>query len=138
MKTFAQNETDKLVAAAKEARKNAYAPYSQFNVGAALLLKNGNIIYGNNVENASYGLSICAERVAICAAIAQGQKDFAAMAIVTDTSPPAAPCGACRQVISEFAPDLPLILANEKGQTIHTTLSEIFPYQFSKEQLLQA
>ena len=135
MEEFSENEIDQLVAEAKKARKNAYAPYSNFHVGAALLLKNSSIIHGNNVENSSYGLSICAERVAIAAAIAQGHHEFALMAVVTDTSPPAAPCGACRQVMSEFAPDLPLILANTDGQVIKTTLSAIFPLQFSKEQL---
>jgi cytidine deaminase len=95
------------------------------------LLADGTVITGANIENASYGLCICAERVAVATAVVSGHKDFAAIAVVTDTNPPAAPCGACRQVLAEFAPDLQLILANTHGDVVHTTLSEIFPMQFS-------
>jgi cytidine deaminase len=133
---LSQNEVDLLLAAAHEAREMAYAPYSKFQVGAALLLKNGTIVKGANIENASYGLAICAERVAVTTAMVSGERDFVAMAVVSPSSPPGAPCGACRQVLSEFAPELPLLLANEKGDVTHTSLKEIFPAQFNREQLL--
>ena len=123
-------ENAKLIQAAMKARENAYAPYSNFKVGAALLLENGNIVTGANVENASYGLCICAERVAVASAVADGCREFQAIAIVTDTLPPSAPCGACRQVLSEFSSDLPLIMSNLSGDVAQTTLGQIFPMQF--------
>lgn len=119
-----------LIKAATKAREGAYVPYSNFKVGAALLLKNGHIVTGANVENASHGLCICAERVAVASAVANGHRQFKAIAIVTDTLPPAAPCGACRQVISEFSSDLPLIMSNLSGNVVQTTLEQIFPMQF--------
>jgi len=135
MKSLSGKKIDQLVKEAKKARQKAYAPYSRFKVGAALLLDDGSIIRGCNVENASYGLCICAERVAISTAVLQGLMGFVAMAVVTDVPKPASPCGACRQFMSEFSPSLPLILANENGDQIQTNLAEIFPHQFSKEQL---
>lgn len=135
MKSISDKNKQILISKAKKARKKAYAPYSKFKVGAALLLKNGEIICGANIENSSYGLTICAERVAIATAIAGGFSDFVAMAIVVDLPKPGAPCGACRQVIAEFAPSLPIILANKQNDQIVTNLSELLPYQFSKADL---
>src|SRR5262245_57129050 len=102
------NEQARLIAAACAARKNAYAPYSQFLVGAALQIVDGDIITGCNVENASYGLTICAERVAIGTAVAAGRREFTAIAIASANG--CTPCGACRQVLAEFCADLPIFL----------------------------
>lgn len=119
-----------LVQHALKARENAYAPYSNYLVGAALLLENGDIITGANVENSSYGGAICAERSAVVAAISQGFRQFKALAIATESIPPAAPCGLCRQVLAEFAPDLPIQLANTQGEVLETNLSTLLPMQF--------
>jgi len=121
---------DRLVAAAAEVRSNAYAPYSGYAVGAALLAEDGQIFTGVNVENASFGLSICAERHAVGAAVASGRRRFAALAIVTASSPPAAPCGACRQILAEFG-DFPIILANTVGERRLATVLELLPQAFS-------
>jgi len=125
-----------LVAAAIAARKNAYAPYSHFQVGAALLAEDGEIITGSNVENASYGLTICAERAAVFAASSRGIRRFLAIAIATD--PGAAPCGACRQVLREFATDLPIHLAETNGRFRTTSLAALLPESFGPEDLGQA
>lgn len=119
----------RLVNAARRARANAYAPYSRFAVGAAALAADGRIFSGCNVENASFGLTICAERNALAAMVAAGQRPVA-MAIVTADGR-ATPCGACRQVLAEFAPDLPIILASETGDgiTVHR-LTELLPAFF--------
>ena len=106
---------DKLIAEAKMAREKAYAPYSNFKVGAAVLTIDGKIFIGSNVENSSYGLSICAERAAIFNAVSSGYKKFTKIAVVTDSEPPSSPCGACRQVIFEFGDDIEVIMANLKG-----------------------
>jgi cytidine deaminase len=120
---------DRLVAAADEVRANAYAPYSGFGVGAALLAADGRLFAGCNVENASYGLSVCAERHAVAAAVAAGVRHFRALAVVTPASPPAPPCGACRQVLVEFG-DLAVILASPDGRREHTTVFELAPRAF--------
>jgi cytidine deaminase len=99
-----------LIDAACEIRKHAHAPYSKFHVGAALLTKSGKIFLGCNVENASYGLTICAERSAVCSAVAAGERDWVAMAVATPGGH--SPCGACRQVLVEFAPELPILLVD--------------------------
>lgn len=125
-----------LVAAAIAARENAYAPYSRFQVGAALLAENGEIITGSNVENASYGLTICAERVAVFAACSRGIRRFRAIAIATD--PGAPPCGACRQVLREFARDLPIHLAHTNGRFRTTSLAELLPESFGPDDLGKA
>lgn len=111
---------DKLLAAALAARENAYAPYSKFTVGAAVLADDGRIFTGCNVENASYGLTCCAERNAIFAAVSSGARSFKALCVVADTDAPVAPCGACRQVLAEF-PFEKIILANCRGQVKITT-----------------
>jgi cytidine deaminase len=119
----------RLVAAASAVRDRAYAPYSRFRVGAALLLADGSIITGCNVENASFGLTVCAERNAVAAAVAAGITSFVAIAVVSDTSPPATPCGACRQVLSEFG-DMPVILANTAGARKITSVADLLPDSF--------
>ncbi len=116
-----------LIALAAEVRKRAYAPYSHFHVGAALLAKNGKTYTGCNVENISYGLTICAERGAIMAAVADGATEFEAIAIVTDSKVPTSPCGACRQVLAEFAPAMKVILSTTEGLTTEFSLEELFP-----------
>lgn len=119
----------RLVDAARAVRAHAHAPYSGFRVGAALLDADGAIHTGVNVENASLGLSVCAERNAVFAAVARGVREFVAVAIATDTPVPTPPCGACRQVLVEFAPDLPVILAGPES-TVSTTLPELLPHAF--------
>ncbi len=127
-------EIDELIKIAKEARERAYAPYSHFKVGAVLVTKNGKIFAGVNVENASYGLTNCAERTAIFKAVSEGEKDFDTLVVVADTDKPVAPCGACRQVMAEFG-NFRVILANTKGDWIETTVQELLPYGFDKSDL---
>lgn len=124
----------KLLAAALAARENAYAPYSKFKVGAAVETADGHIFTGCNVENASYGLTCCAERNAVFAAIGSGARSFKALCVVADTEEPVAPCGACRQVLAEF-PFEKIILANCKGLTKIMTVTELLPYGFGPEAL---
>lgn len=123
-----------LIQAASNARQKGYAPYSQYRVGAALLTKSGKIVSGCNVENASYGLSNCAERTAIFKAVVEGEREFEAIAIVTKDG--GMPCGGCRQVLNEFAPNLLIIAADEEG-VIHTevTLDQILPMSFGPANL---
>ncbi|MEA3210145.1 MAG: cytidine deaminase [Chthoniobacter sp.] len=116
-----------LIPLAREARDQAYAPYSHFAVGAALRAKSGRVFCGCNVENLSYGLTICAERNALFAAVAAGEREFEAIAIVADSKEPVTPCGACRQVLAEFAPELAICCANLEGQTFEATLRELLP-----------
>jgi cytidine deaminase len=120
-------EKNKLVAAAKEAKQKAYAAYSNFRVGAALLTREGDVFAGCNVENSSYGLTICAERNAVFRAIADGKRHFRAIAITSDDPGFITPCGACRQVLAEFAPRLEIILTNRKGKKKVTSLDKLFP-----------
>jgi cytidine deaminase len=117
------------MARARAARDRAYAPYSGFHVGAALLTGDGEVFEGCNVENASYGLTICAERGAVMAAVAAGKRTFRAVFIATDGSGPAAPCGACRQVLAEFAPDL-LVVSEAGGTTTEWTMDRLLPDPF--------
>jgi cytidine deaminase len=116
---------DDLLRQAWETRDHAYAPYSQFAVGAALLATDGRIFIGCNVENISYGLTICAERVAVGSAIAAGARSFLALAVVADTAVPISPCGACRQVLAEFG-NVPILLAN-RSQRLEFPLSDLLP-----------
>ena len=127
-------DIERLVAAADAARTRAYAPYSRFTVGAALRLADGTILSGCNVENASFGLAICAERNAVAAAVAAGARSFDAVAVVTDSTPPASPCGACRQVLAEFG-DCTIILANPDGDRVITSVSELLPNAFTGGEL---
>ena len=125
--------TDPLEAAARAAQGRAYAPYSHYSVGAALEADDGAIYSGCNVENASYGLSICAERAAVCAAVAGGARTFRRAVVVSDSDPPAAPCGACRQVLAEFG-DFELVAVGPK-RSIRWRLADLLPAAFSREQL---
>ena len=120
-------DRDSLVQAAKAARLHAHAPYSNFFVGAALECADGSVFTGCNVENLSFGLTICAERVAIGAAVAAGKRDFRCIAVAADTSEPVSPCGACRQVMAEFNPALPIILSTLGGKTEEFTLDQLLP-----------
>ena len=122
-----QNTEQQLVAQAVEVAGRAYAPYSKFLVGAILVGKDGRIFAGCNVENISFGLTICAERNAVFAAVAAGCREFEKIVIVADTEVPASPCGACRQVLAEFDPDLEIVLANFRGQTEMFRLSQLLP-----------
>lgn len=124
---------ENLIEAAKRARENAFAPFSNFKVGAALETKNGKIYTGCNVENASYGLTVCAERVAIWKAVSEGEREFAQIVVVADTIEPTPPCGACRQIIWEFCGDVPIVLANLKDKTETFKMSELLPRAFGRE-----
>jgi cytidine deaminase len=119
-----------LVAAARRARRHAHARYSGFKVGAALETADGTIIGGCNVENATYGLTICAERVAMFKALSEGHRQFTRVAVVADTTAPTPPCGACRQILWEFGGDLEVILANLRRETARHQLSELLPCPF--------
>ena len=114
------------------ARENAYAPYSQFSVGAAVVTDSGQVFTGGNIENASLGLTICAERVAISGAVQAGCRRFAGIIIVTKLEEPVAPCGACRQFISEFSPDLPVVSVGRDGDRRSWSLSELLPMRFER------
>lgn len=128
-------DESRLVEAAVTARTRAYAPYSAFPVGAALLSKGGRLFAGCNVENASYGLTVCAERVALLRAISEGVREFEAIAVACGETP-CSPCGACRQVLREFAPDLKVILADGEGRKWETTLlSHLLPRSFGPSDL---
>ena len=126
---------EKLIELARIARENAYAPYSHFKVGAALLTKNGKVFTGCNIENSSFGASMCAERVAVFKAVSEGEREFETIALVTNTEEPAMPCGICRQVLSEFAPNIKIYAANLTGTVKETSLRELLPYAFTKEDL---
>jgi len=128
-------EEARLIRAALEARERAYAPYSHFAVGAALLAADGRIFTGCNVENASYGLTMCAERVALFKAVSEGAREFTAIAIACGAGP-CAPCGACRQVLREFSPDLLVIMADAAGKEVRKErLSSLLPSSFGPEHL---
>ncbi len=121
---------DTLIAAAKQARENAHAPYSNFRVGAALRARSGRVYTGCNVENSTYGLTVCAERVAIFKAISEGERGFDAIAVVTQADALTPPCGACRQIIWEFCGDVPVVLANLEGQVEVHQMAKLFPKPF--------
>jgi cytidine deaminase len=130
MTSGAKSNNDALLAAARVARENAVATFSKFRVGAALRSKSGKIYTGCNVENASYGLTICAERAAIFKALSEGERGFEAIAVVTDAEKLTPPCGACRQIIWEFCGDAEVILGNLKGKTEVHRMSALFPLPF--------
>ena len=123
-------ESRDLVEAARAARLNAHASFSQFKVGAALETVDGTVVTGCNIENATYGLTICAERVAMFKAISDGHRQFRRIAVVADTEAPTPPCGACRQILWEFGGDLEVILANLERETGRHRLSELLPLPF--------
>jgi cytidine deaminase len=116
-----------LVALARAVREKAYAPYSHFPVGAAIRTKSGHVYCGCNVENLSFGLTVCAERAAVFAAVAAGEKDFEAIAVVADSVQPVTPCGACRQVLAEFSSNLQICSENLQGERYETTIAELLP-----------
>jgi len=122
-----------LIAAATEARNKAHAPYSRFAVGAAVRTASGRIFAGCNVENASTGLTVCAERVAIWKAVSEGERQFEALAVVSEHG--AMPCGACRQVLSEFALKLPILVADTAGHVLVTSLEALYPQPFTSASL---
>lgn len=122
-----------LVRQAVEARRRAYVPYSSFAVGAALLTRSGKLYTGCNVENASYGLTVCAERVAIWKAVSEGETEFTALAVATNIG--GSPCGACRQVMAEFTPDMAVLIADLSGHVTATSVAELLPLAFRPEHL---
>jgi len=121
-----------LIAAARSAREHAYAPFSNFRVGAAVRAKSGRIFTGCNVENATYGLTLCAERVAVFKAISEGERGFDAVAVVADTDVLTPPCGSCRQILWEFCGDAEVILANLQGKIERCRMSELLPRPFDQ------
>ncbi|HUG28493.1 MAG TPA: cytidine deaminase [Gemmatimonadales bacterium] len=125
---------DSLIDAARGAQAQAYAPYSSFRVGAALEAQDGAVFTGCNVESASYGLTICAERAAVAFAVARGVRQFRRIVIVSDSDPPASPCGACRQVLAEFGLELEVQAVGPKQQ-LKWTLAELLPHAFTRERL---
>lgn len=131
--TSSANPWDDLLGQATEAREYAYAPYSGYKVGAALLTTDGNIYRGCNIENAAYGPSMCAERVAVFKAASEGNTEFQAIAIVTVNG--GTPCGSCRQVLREFAPQLTVIVGNTEGDYHVMSLSDLLPHSFGPEDL---
>jgi cytidine deaminase len=121
---------EKLMEKAKKVRKNAYAPYSGFKVGSAVLTNDGKIFTGCNIENASFGLSVCAERIALFKAISMGYKDFQAIAIICNSEKPCTPCGACRQVMIEFSPEMDVIMCNLHSKIIIKKAKQLIPDAF--------
>ncbi len=122
--------SDDLIAAARRAREHAHAPFSRFKVGAALETAGGAVVTGCNVENATYGLTICAERIAIFKAVSEGHRTFRRIAIVADTAEPTPPCGACRQILWEFGGDIEIILGNLVQETGRFRLATLLPLPF--------
>src|ERR1041385_1313075 len=120
-----------LIDEAKAARENAVAPFSKFKVGAALLTSDGKVFRGCNVENCTYGLTVCAERVALLSALAAGERSFKAICVVTQSDEPSTPCGPCRQLMWEYCGDIDVTLANLASQQIEYKLSDLFPHPFS-------
>jgi cytidine deaminase len=127
--------SDALVAAARAAREHAHAAYSGFRVGAALETSDGAIVTGCNIENASYGLTLCAERVAMFKALSEGHRRFTRIAVVADTEEPTSPCGPCRQILWEFGGDIEVILANLHRVTAQHRMAELLPHPFDRRQL---
>ncbi len=120
-----------LTAMARLARGRAYVPYSHFAVGAALLTGSGKVYPGCNIENASYSVCICAERTALVAAVAAGEREFVALVVMAGGARPVPPCGVCRQMLAELAPSMPITLTNLEGATLATNMSELLPGAFA-------
>jgi cytidine deaminase len=133
--TVSQDELDALITAARGASRQAYCPYSKFRVGAAVLTDEGEVVPGCNVENASYGLAICAERNAVFQAVARGHRTLRAVAVYTPTATPTAPCGACRQVLNEFGPEALVVSVCDGPETLRATLAELLPQAFGPQNL---
>ncbi|MBI4457304.1 MAG: cytidine deaminase [Acidobacteria bacterium] len=127
-------DVEKLIQAALRAREHAHAPFSNFRVGAALLDTSGEIITGCNVENATYGLTVCAERVAVFKAISEGRRKFQAIAVAADSERFTPPCGACRQILWEFCGDIPVYLVNVRGGQSKFQMKDLFPAPFDSRQ----
>jgi cytidine deaminase len=123
-------QIEELVEAAKKAHEQAYCPYSHFCVGAAVRTKSGKIYTGCNIESASYGLTVCAERVAVWKAVSEGEREFVRVSVVADTEELTPPCGVCRQIIWEFCGDIPITFSNLKGKTETVQMSELLPRAF--------
>jgi cytidine deaminase len=130
------SEYEPLVVAARKARENAHAPFSKFKVGAGLRASSGRVYGGCNVENATYGLTVCAERIAIFKALSEGERKFDAIAVVTDTDDLTPPCGACRQLIWEFCGDVPVVMTNLQGKEEVIPMRELFPKPFDSSNFL--
>jgi cytidine deaminase len=124
---------DKLAETARDAARNAYAEYSHFRVGASLLTAEGRIFVGGNIENASYGLTVCAERVAVFKAVSEGCRNIRALAVYSASKIPARPCGACLQVLSEFGPEIEILCFNSEGAKDKFRLKDLLPHGFSLE-----
>ena len=135
MSDFDDDAVERLVAAARKAREFAVAPYSTFKVGAALLGESGAIFTGCNVENATYGLTVCAERVALLKAISEGERAFRLVAVVAPPDAPTPPCGACRQLLWEYCGDVPVVLANLTEVTDRHQMRELLPWPFDRRLL---
>ncbi|EME89334.1 uncharacterized protein MYCFIDRAFT_71480 [Pseudocercospora fijiensis CIRAD86] len=136
---LSSSDVQKLSESCVDAKSKAYCPYSHFRVGCAVLLANGDVIQGANVENASYPVGTCAERVALGTAVVQGAQkgDFRALAVSSDISPPASPCGMCRQFIREFCePNTPILMYDKDGKSVVMTLEQLLPMSFGPEKLL--
>lgn len=130
------SQKDNWINAAREVYAKAYVPYSKFPVGACLVTKNDQIFTGVNIENASFGLTNCAERTAFFKAVSEGNREFKHLVVAGNTDDPISPCGACRQVMVEFCePSMPVTLVNKDGLTKDTTIAELLPYSFTEEQL---
>lgn len=124
-----------MIKRALQARQKAYAPYSNFKVGAALLTSKGKVYTGCNVENATYGLTVCAERVALWKAVSEGEREFLQIVVASEGERPASPCGACRQLLWEFCRDIEVILANTRGFRESHQLADLFPKPFDRNSL---
>ena len=131
MSDVSEETWQKLIAAATEVSEHAHAPYSGFHVGAALLDTHGNIHRGCNIENATFGATVCAERNAIATAVAAGERDFEALCVITPADHPVAPCGICRQVLAEFAEDMEILMITTEGKRLNVSLAELLPHRFT-------
>lgn len=130
------SDWDELVERARSTQQRAYSPYSKFRVGAALVGASGQVYVGCNVENASYRVTMCAEQGALSAAVAAGEQKFTRMALIADSNEPASPCGACRQVLAEFAPDLEILSVSRTGVQQRWNMNELLPMAFTPRSLL--